>query len=237
MEDNNKELLNVHSTFNSVLSHYDIDEERRKKEQKREENNAKYKEHLKDIREFIDSFDSCNVSDEIMGEWNMIKKDINNYLFNINIEFDGSCPKIKDFYLRELDHLNSIKNKLGDNAIEYQMICSLIVESVILDIESSMLLVDNMGMPNRNDYTGRLINNQTYCKMLKDCLNALGNIESLNMEYQYKYERFSPFYKSLSEEGRKKGLTETRKQDEKTGCLGVLILVIVSTLFCSFFLI
>ncbi|MCR4966138.1 MAG: hypothetical protein K6A41_10855 [Bacteroidales bacterium] len=232
----NKELLDTLNNFN-IHSHFDsIDVEKTRMLSDKEENIAKYKEHLNGIREFIDSFDSCIVSDEIMGEWNMIKKDINNYLFNTNIAHDGSCPKIKDFCIRELAHLNSIKNKLGYNNIEYQMICSLVAESVILDVESNMLLVVTICMINRNDYTGRLINNQAYCKMLKDCLNALGNIESLNMEYQYKYERFSPFYKTLSEEGRKKGLIETRKQEEKSGCLGVTMLVILSTLFCSFLL-
>ena len=140
---------------------------------------------------------------------------------------------MKEYYIRELEHLNSIKNKLGPNAIEYQMICSLVAESVILDIESSMILVKDL-MSNRNDYTGRLINSQTYCNMLKDCLNALGNVDSLNMEYQYKYERFSPFYKSLSEKGKQVGLAETEKADKKPGCFGVIVFFLMSAFLYSF---
>lgn len=197
-----------------------------------------YKEHIKGIKEFVDSFDGCSVNYEIMGEWNVIRKDINDYLFNGNISFGGNCPKLKEFCLRELEHLNSIKNKLGAKSIEYQMICSLVAESVILDIESSMILVNGMGgLTDRNDYTGRQMNNQVYQNMFKDCLDALENIALLNMEYQYKYERFTPFYKSLSAKGERVGLAKKEEKSSKSGCFTVIALVIVSTLLCSFLLI
>lgn len=197
-----------------------------------------YKAHLNDIRKFVDSFDSCSVSSEIIGEWNIIRKDIKDYLFNSNISFGGDCPKLKEFCLRELEHLNSIKTKLGANAIEYQMICSLVTEAVILDVESCMILVNVIGgQTDRNDYIGNQINNHIYQNMIKDCLNALENIASLNMEYQYKYERFTPFYYSISEKGERIGLVKKEEKPSNYGCFSVIALVIVSTLLCSFLLI
>lgn len=243
MEDNNHlikkdllETLNNYYCQSKVMPSVNIDIESKKKN--KDDYLKEYKEHLNDIREFIDSFNSCSVSPEIIGEWNVIRKEINDYLFNTNISFGGDCPKLKEFCLRELEHLNSIKNKLGDNAIEYQMICSLVAEAVILDIESSMILVNVIGgQTDRNDYIGKQINNHTYQNMIKDCLNALENIASLNMEYQYKYERFTPFYKSTSEKGERIGLIKKEEKPSNSGCLSLIAFIIVSTLLCSFILI
>lgn len=243
MEDNNhliqKDLLKTLNNFDcqsKVMPPVNIGIESKLKS--KDDYLKEYKEHLNDIRVFVDSFNSCSVSPEIIGEWNIIQKDINDYLFNSNISFGGACPKLKEFYLRELEHLNSIKNKLGDNAIEYQMICSLVAEAVILDIESSMILVNVIGgQTDRNDYIGKQINNQIYQNMIKDCLNALENIASLNMEYQYKYERFTPFYKSTSEKGERIGLIKKEEKSSNSGCFSLIALVIVSTLLCSFLLI
>lgn len=187
-----------------------------------------FKEHLKDIREFVDSLDNCSVSYEIMGEWNVIRKEIHDYLFNNNVGFDGSCTKLKNYYYQELEHLNSIKSKLGNNAIEYQMICSLFAESVLLDIKSSKIYLN---MIHKLDRLGLQI---SYPRMLKDCLNVIGNVAELNMEYQYKYEIFKPYHNSLSEEGRKLGLIYSEPKSSSSGCMGVIALMIMSTLLCSY---
>ena len=187
-----------------------------------------YKEHLKDIREFVDSFDNCSVSYEIMGEWNVIRKEIHDYLFNINVGYDGSCTNLKNYFCQELEHLNSIKSKLGPNAIEYQMICSLIAESVRLDIKSSKI---TLNIIHKHNSIGLQI---TYPKMLKDCLNVMVNVAKLNMEYQYKYEVFNPYHNSLSEEGRKIGLIYSEPKSSTSGCMSVIAFMIMSTLLCTY---
>lgn len=204
---------------NSVKTEEQLDEE--------------YQRHLNDMSEFVASFDGCSVSPEIMGEWNVIKKEINDYLFSYNLQFDGSCPHMKKFFLKETEHLNSIKNKMGANAIEYQMICSLVAEAIILDIESCMILEEKQAVFNSSPTIKRL----SYQAMLKDSLNILEDVSSLNMEYQYKYEKFTPFYKSLSEKGKLAGLAKDEPEKPKSGCLSIIIIAIVSTMLCSFILI
>ena len=191
-----------------------------------------YQRHLNDMSEFVASFNGCNVSPEIMGEWNVIKKEISDYLFSYNIHFDGSCPHMNSFFLKEKEHLNSIKNKLGPNAIEYQMICSLIAEAIVLDIESCMILEEQQSFVEARPFIKRL----TYQNMLKDSLNVLESLSSLNMEYQYKYEKFTPFYKSLSEKGRMVGLAKDEPKKNKSGCLNIILIAIISTFLGSFIL-
>lgn len=198
-----------------------------------EQLNEEYQRHLNDMSEFVASFDGCSVSPEIMGEWNVIKKEISDYLFSYNLQFDGSCPHMKKFISKEKEHLNSIKNKLGPNAIEYQMICSLVADAIILDIESCMILEERQSKISTSPTVKRL----SYQAMLKDSLNVLEDVSSLNMEYQYKYEKFTPFYKSLSEKGKLAGLAKDEPEKVKSGCLSIIVIAIVSTLFCSFVLI
>lgn len=197
-----------------------------------EQLNEEYKRHLNDMSEFVASFDGCSVSPEIMGEWNVIKKEISDYLFTQRIVMFG-CSHMKEFFFKEKQHLDSIKNKLGYNAIEYQMICSLVAEAIILDIESCMILEERQ----TKNGSSPAVKTMSYQAMLKDSLNVLEDVSSLNMEYQYKYEKFTPFYKSLSEKGKLAGLAKDEPEKAKSGCLSIIVIAIVSTLLCSFILI
>lgn len=189
----------------------------------------KYKQNINDKGDFVASFDGCSVSSEIMGEWNVIKNEISDYLFSNNYLY-GKCPHMKEFFFKEKQHLDSIKNKLGANAIEYQMICSLVAEAIILDIESCLILQEKLSETESSPAIKKL----SYRDLLKDSLNVLEDVSALNMEYQYKYEKFTPFYKSLSEKGRLAGLAKDEPAKSKSGCFSIIVLAIISTLLCSF---
>lgn len=223
-----KEILDIYNSMKDIYPEIESPVIREIRETKR--NNAEFKEHLKKISEFVSSFENCSVSSEISGEWNVIKKEINNHLFSINLEFGGGCSKLNKFYYQESEHLNSIRNKVGVNAIEYQMICSLVAEAIILDIESCIILQE-----------GALINikyseikTMQWRKTLQDCIDTLEQVSKLNMEYQYKYEKFTPFYKSLSEKGEQYGLIKKSVTSSKSGCLSVIAFLATITLLCSF---
>lgn len=232
MENDKQELLDLLNGFDTNFSskaipsqfgHEDTITKIHNEDAAKEE----YKQHLKDIQDFIASFNTCTVSPEITGEWNVIQKEISKYLSSVNVSYDGSCSRLIEFYSQELQHLNSIKNKLGNNSIENQMICSLVAETIILDIESSMIFFRiNNPIPS-NNYTNKLEQQN----MLKDSLNVLTKVATLNMEYQYKYEKFTPFYNSLSEKAKLYGIVpdETKIKNNKTGCLSVITIAIVST--------
>lgn len=189
-------------------------------------------------KDLVKSFNSCSVSAEITGEWNVIKNEINDYLFHKNhngMGIYGDCPHMIAFFNQEKVHLNSIKSKLGTNAIELQMICSLVAEAVILEIETCMITAKCIKDPNETDYSEEMSYRRYMQSFLRDSLNVMKNVSSLNMEYQYKYERFTPFYKSLTEKGKQVGLNNTEVSSKsKTGCLSIIILAIISTLLCSF---
>jgi len=189
-------------------------------------------------KDLVKSFNSCSVSAEITGEWNVIKKEINDYLFHKNhngMGIYGDCPHMIAFFNQEKVHLNSIKSKLGANAIELQMICSLVAEAVILEIEACMITAKSMKDPNETGYIEEMSYKRYMQSFLRDSLNVMKDASLLNMEYQYKYERFTPFYKSLIEKGKQVGLNYEVSSKTKSGCLSIIILAIVSTLLCSFF--
>lgn len=216
---------------------------REKKEQEEMVKRLKeeYTQHYKGVREFVDSFDSCSVSVEILGEWNVIREEINNYLLhhnsNSDVGFYGDCPYMNVFLNQEKEHLKSIKSKVGANSIELQMICSLVAEAVILEIEKCLIGVKEKQRTYRSGYVEQMIDKQYLQNFFQDCLDVMANASSLNMEYQYKYERFTPFYKSLIEQGKRAGLAIEEPSKTKSGCLSVIIIAIVSTLLCSFILI
>lgn len=189
-------------------------------------------------KDIVKSFNNCIVSAEITGEWNVIQKEINDYLFHKNhngMGIYGDCPHMKVFFNQEKVHLNSIKSKLGANAIELQMICSIVAEAVILEIEACTIQAKCMKDPNETDYSEEMRYRNYMQSFLRDSLNVMKDVSSLNMEYQYKYERFTPFYKSLIEKGKQVGLNIEGSSKSKSGCLSIIILAIVSTLLCSFF--
>lgn len=226
-------MLKVQNDFDEFfVRNPELDSPILRKQRVKDKKMEEYKQHCKDMGEFVASFDGCSVSAEIMGEWNVIRKEISDYLFSQRLIITG-CSHMKEFFAKEKQHLDSIKNKLGPNAIEYQMICSLVAEAIILDIESCMILEEMQLV----DVESPAVKKLSHQAMLKDSLNVLEDASSLNMEYQYKYEKFTPFYKSLSEKGRLVGLAKDepeKAEKNKSGCLGIIILAIVSTLLCSF---
>lgn len=233
------EIIKNHPELSYYLDGLESPLEKMKNEERRlEAYKDEYNQHVKEKRDFVNSFNGNTVSAVITGEWNVIQKEINDYLFHENhngIGLYGDCPHMKVFFNQEKVHLNSIISKFGANAIELQIICSLVAEAVILEIESCTIKAKYKKDPNKTGYIEEMNYRNYMQSFLRDSLNVMKDVSSLNMEYQYKYERFTPFYKSLIEKGKQVGLNIEESSKSKSGCLGIIILAIVSTFLCSFF--
>ena len=188
-----------------------------------------------EIENFVNSFVGSDVSMEIMGEWNVIRNDIKDYLFHAEFEYDiitGGCPNIKAFVRREQDHLISIKGKVGKLSIEYQMISAIIAQAVVLYSEFIIICVEPV-KKQKIQTVSILHEEMVFQRTIKDCLIALDIVSSFDLEYQYRYEIFSPTYKGFLELGRKYGLMENSdtKLQPKSGCMGIIVVGIVTTTF------
>ncbi|MDY6372292.1 MAG: hypothetical protein SPL12_08395 [Bacteroidales bacterium] len=219
------EILDKHYTQNtSFVSSFAA------KSNAQEEKKRKRMEMISEKKEFIASLAGCYVSIEIMGEWNVIRNDIREYLSNINTNPLGGCSSLRPFIEREQTHLASIKEKVGQSSIEYQMISSLVAQAVVLDCESNLIesepLKISAGISTspvniRNSYNEDVI----YQRTLKDCLNALANVSKFDMEYQYKCETFTPTYDNFKKLGINAGLAEKKESPSQSnsGCMGILL--------------
>lgn len=193
------------------------------------EKNKKTKKQ--EVEDFVNSLFGSDVSMVIMGEWNVIRNDIRDYLFHAEFDYDiitGGCPNIKAFVQREKDHLISIKGKVGKISIEYQMLSAIIAQAVVLYCEFIIICVEPV--KKQRIHTASILHEEmVFQRTLKDCLNALDIVSSFDLEYQYRYEIFSPTYKYFSELGQKTGLEEKIEMPprQKTGCMGVVVLSIL----------
>lgn len=198
-------------------------------------NNLKQKS--KEKHELMDSLEGCDVSVEIMGEWNVIRNDIRDLLSKTSYEVNGYCTRLLSFVDRAQEHLKSIREKVGKTSIEYQMISAIIAQAIVLDCESNMIEAEpikGFGAAAHGDYVASVV----YNRALKDCLAALSKASLFDLEYQYKVESFTPTYTEFKEKGKRAGLIEEKTSSTKsnTGCLGFVALGIVTTSILLFIL-
>lgn len=232
------EIIKKHPELSYFLESLESPIEKMKKEERKlEAFKDEIRQHVRGERGFVNSFSGNNVNPIIMGEWNVIKKEIDDFLFHktyTEMDFQGGCPYMIEFYNQEVIHLNSIKSKLGINAIEYQIICSLVTEAIILKIEGC--LISQKYRYSDGSYSTELKHRMYDENFLQDTLFVLDKTSSLNMEYEYKYERFNPFYKVLSDKAERVGVKKKEIKSSKFGCLSIIVLAFVSTLLFSKFL-
>lgn len=136
---------------------------------------------------------------------------------------DAQIQNLPEYISQQKKHLYSIASKLGKNNITYLHISTVVVEFVLMCILFEIKHIEDY--LNARPYSV-CSNKESY----QTAYNLVNELEYMDMEYKYKYDRFSPCKKDILEcccrRYEFKTKLETVKDTAKGvgGCLGEMAL-------------
>ncbi len=176
----------------------------------------------------------------IRGEYNVITKEIAVFRSDASRSYKDVMP----FLEQEKKHLNSIKDKLGKDDLFYVAISTDVVEACLKKINESFNTekkkIASLSIKYEPQY-------YSYYRELKevsqDSWAILKELQKMAMEYQFRFEQYTPTYASIKKTCDELGI-DTRSAGAKlisaidespvTGCFGDIIMTIVKIVIVAF---
>lgn len=176
----------------------------------------------------------------VRGEYNVIRNEINDFVSNPRYTYKDVMP----FLEQEKKHLKSIKDKLGKDDLFYVAISTDVVETCLKKINDSLNSEKNKIARLSIKYEPQYY---SYYRELKDVSQdswaILKELDKMAMEYQFRYEQYTPTYASIKATCDELGI-DTRSAGAKlisavdespvTGCFGDLLGTIIKIVIVAF---